>query len=165
MSENEKRPPEEISVKEAVKLKHAINKGILYGGMNAKEFKEFKRINADQWKKIREDYFKCGTWLFNKKVLFVFLILACAAYFFFSGWPRTIAAVVGILCFIAIIKREGHSEGYIDGYQDGFDEGINKALGIDEKEASDIYERAREMEIDDRIVSKWEEEDQQKNND
>ncbi len=160
MSEKENKTTSEISVREAMKLKHEINKGILYGGMNAKEVKEFKKISADQWKQIWEDYFKCSrfTRVFNTKVLFVFLVLACAAFFYFTGWPKTVAVVVAILCIIAIIKREGHREGYMDGYPDGFDEGINKALGIDEEEAADIEERAMEMEIDDRLVSKWEKE-------
>ena len=60
-----------------------------------------------------------------------------------------------------LFKREGHREGYIDGYDAGFEGGFNKALGIGEKEVTEIHERATEMKIDDLSVAAF---DKQKPN-
>lgn len=165
MKESEKKDADGMSLKDMLKLGHEVNKLITYGGMNAKEVEEFKEISANQWKKIREDYDKWVVQIrvLNSKVLFVFLILFGVASIYLSGWLKIVFMSIAIYSFFELTKREGHREGYIDGYRDGFDDGINKSLGIDEKEAADIDERAIDMEIDGRLVNKWvEEEDKTK---
>jgi len=41
----------------------------------------------------------------------------------------------------------------VDGYDAGFEGGFNKALGISDKEALEIREKATEMKIDDMNVA------------
>ncbi len=58
---------------------------------------------------------------------------------------------------MALFKKLGHREGYAEGYRDGYGEGIDKAFGIDDEEAGDIEDRALEMELDERLIKKWDE--------
>ena len=119
-------------------------------GLNAKEMRDFKSVNNNQFVKINEDYKKWikKTHILDTKVLIVFLILSGAAFFYFSGWPKTIAIVIAIYSLIEISKREGHREGYMDGYSTGRDEAINDAYGIDDEQAKFIEDVANDMELD-----------------
>jgi len=157
MTEKEKKADGEISIKDAYRLKHELNKDITYAGMNAKEISNFKKTSADEWKKIRDDYDK---WIkqiraWGSKTLIAVLVLSGVAFFYFSDWIKTASLVVVLYCIMEIAKREGHREGYIDGFDAGKEEGINKTLGINDEELADVHERAIEMEIDERLVSKW----------
>ena len=40
--------PDKITVQDAVRLKHEVNKSIKYGGYNAREIREFERLNEEQ---------------------------------------------------------------------------------------------------------------------
>lgn len=154
---NKKKQTKKMTVKDLLKQIHEIDKNITYGGMNAKEIENFKEIPHKQWKKIKEDY---NNWLklnlLSARGLTIILILFSLAFFYFSGWPKTLSAIIAILSLVEIVKREGHREGYMDGYESGFDEGINKTLGIDDKTATNLAQNAIEMELNESIINNLE---------
>ena len=93
----------------------------------------------------------------NTYVLAV-IVLACVGVFFLPyGWLKIAAIGVGITCFAAISRREGHAEGYIDGYDAGHEAGICKILGIKNEEISKMTEMATQMKIDDMVVERMDE--------
>ena len=96
------------------------------------------------------------------------IVLACVGVFFLPyGWLKIAAIGIGITCFAAISRREGHAEGYIDGYDAGHEAGICKILGIKNEEISKMTEMATQMKIDDMVVERMDErkaEEEESNN-
>ena len=127
-------------------------------GLNAKELRDFKSVSNNQFDKIHEDYKKWikNIHIFDTKILIVLLILSGVAFFYFSGWPQTIAIIIAIYSLIEISKREGHREGYMDGYSAGRDEGINDAYGIDDEQAKFIEDVANDMELEEDLKKRGE---------
>ena len=146
----------DMSVEQLVRLKQELNQSITYGrsNLNARQVTELQKIDAAQWAKIRRDY---DEWIkhmqTNPLILFAIAVAGGGARFYFKHWIGTIGLVCAILAGGHLFKREGHREGYTDGYDAGFEGGLNRALGINEKEATEIHERATEMKIDDLSVA------------
>src|SRR5260370_35698041 len=146
-----------MSLEQLVRLKKDVNESITFGnsGLNARQVTELQRMDATQWAKVRSDY---REWAKSMRVLNVPVLLAIAGSgialrFYFKNWIGIAGAVCAIYAVGEIFKREGHREGYVDGYDAGFEGGFNRALGISDKEALEIHEKATEMKIDDISVA------------
>jgi len=156
MSEEQDKDNASMTVEQAVRLKQELNQSITYGrsNLNARQVTELQKIDAAQWAKIRREY---DQWIkqmqTNPLILFAITAAGVAAWFYFKNWVGAIGVVCAILAGGNLFKREGHREGYIDGYDAGFEGGFNRALGISDKEAIEIGERATEMKIDDLSVA------------
>jgi hypothetical protein len=111
-------------------------------------------MDAAQWAKVRRDY---AEWIkrmrINVLVPIAIAVVGVAVWFYFKNWIGIVGAVCAIYAVGELFKREGHREGYIDGYDAGFEGGFNRALGISDKEATEIHERDTEMKIDDMSVA------------
>jgi hypothetical protein len=154
-----------MSLEELVRLKKDVNQSITFGnsGLNARQVTELQKMDAKQWAKVRSDY---REWAKGMRVLNIPVLLAIAVggivlWFYFKNWIGIVGAVCAVYAVAEIFKREGHREGYVDGYDAGFEGGFNRALGISDKEALEIHEKATEMKIDDISVAAF---DKQKPN-
>jgi hypothetical protein len=156
MSEEQNKDAANMTVEQAIRLKKELNQAITYGrsNLNARQVTELQKIDAAQWAKIRREY---DEWYkrmqTNPLILFAIAAAGVAAWFYFKNWIGTIGLVCAILVGGNLFKREGHREGYIDGYDAGFEGGFNRALGISDKETTEIHERDTEMKIDDMSVA------------
>jgi hypothetical protein len=89
----------------------------------------------------------------NTPTLLAVVVGGIVLWFYFKNWIGIAGVVCGIYAAAEIFEREGHREGYVDGYDAGFECGFNRALGISDKEAIEIHEKATEMKIDDISVA------------
>jgi hypothetical protein len=146
-----------MSVEQLVRLKKELNQSITYGNssLNARQVTELRRIDATQWAKIRRDYHEWAKKMrvLNTPTLLAVVVGGIVLWFYFKNWIGIAGVVCGIYAAAEIFKREGHREGYVDGYDAGFECGFNRALGISDKEAIEIHEKATEMKIDDISVA------------
>jgi hypothetical protein len=153
----EEQPPKnnaaDMSVEDLVRLRQQVNQSIIYGNsnLNARQISQLQSMDAAQWAKIRQDYAK-----WNKRsplVPIAIAVMGVAAWFYFKNWIGIVGVVSAIYAIGELFRREGHREGYMDGYDAGFEGGFNRALGISDKEAAEIHEKATEMKIDDMNVA------------
>jgi len=155
MSEEPNKDAANLSVEQALRLKKELNQSITYGrsNLNARQVTDLQKIDAAQWAKVRRDY---AEWIkrmrVNAMVPIAIALMGAAMWLYLRNWIGLIGLICAIYALGELFKREGHREGYIDGYDAGFEGGFNRALGINEKEAAEIHERATEMKIDDRSV-------------
>jgi hypothetical protein len=156
MSEEDNKDAANMTVEQAVRLKQELNQSITYGrsNLNARQVTELQKIDAAQWAKIRLDY---AEWIkgvrVNALVPIAIALMGVAMWLYFKNWIGIVGVVCAIYALGELFKREGHREGYIDGYDAGFEGGFNRALGIGEKEVTEIHERDTEMKIDDMSVA------------
>jgi hypothetical protein len=145
-----------ISIADAIRLKHKLNKQVTYGGYDAQQLCALRRMSAEDWRAVHTAYQK-ATWLRPRSGLVLGILgLGLLLWMALRGltWPLVICAIV--LYNVAgsrYGKRGGHRTGYVDGYTDGFDEGIDKALQISEEDRKDAEERSTEMELDEMTVA------------
>jgi len=159
MSDETKDDPNTITVAEAVRLKHQLGQNITWGGsgLNALQIEELTKLTAEDHARIREEY---REWQKRLTVIptygLLVLVVGCAvAYYFITyGWVKVAALILGAVCFMIVMKREGHAEGYVQGYETGHDEGIHKALGIKPEEADEMRQFATDMKMDNMLVEK-----------
>jgi hypothetical protein len=149
-----------ITVQDAVRLKHEINKSIKYGGYNAREIRELERLNDQQRSRLSAELanIKKVWWFFSDWVMVVGAMAAFGSLFYFDGLTaRIFCALVAIYCATQVAYRLGVYYGFARGYQEGQEQGVHRVLGISPDEAQDIHERATEMEMDERLVKKLDE--------
>ena len=149
-----------ISVQDAIRLKHEINKSIKYGGYNAKEIQELERLNEKQRAKLGEElaHIKKVWWVFPDWAMVVGFLVAIGSLFYFeSVAARLFCVLASIYCATQVAYRLGVYFGFARGFQQGHEEGVHRALGISPEEASEISEKATEMEMDDRLIKKLDE--------
>lgn len=148
--------PRTISVADAIRLKHKLNRQVTYGGYDAQQLRVLRRMSAEDWRAVHTAYQKL-TWLHPASGWVLGILgLGCSFWMVLRGltWPLVICAIVLYnLAGCRYGKREGHRTGYIDGYADGFDEGIDKALQISEEDRKDAEERSTEMEVDEMTIA------------
>ena len=158
-----------ISPSDLIRLKHQLGKSITWGksDLNALEIEKLTELTREDYARIRKEYREWHSNVINTYVLVV-IVPACVGVFFLPyGWLKIAAVSIGITCFAAISRREGHAEGYIDGYDAGHEAGICKILGIKNKEISEMAETATQMKIDDMVVERMDErkaEEEESNN-
>jgi hypothetical protein len=156
MSEEQNKDAANMSVEDLVRLKQQLNQSITYGNsnLNARQVTELQSMDAAQWAKVRRDY---AEWIkrmrVNALVPIAIALMGAAMWLYFRNWIGLIGLICAIYALGELFKREGHREGYIDGYDAGFEGGFNRALGISDKEALEIHEKATEMKIDDMNVA------------
>jgi len=162
MSNEMKDDPNTITVAEVVRLKHQLGQTITWGnsGLNALQIEELTKLTAEDYARIRKEY---GDWQKRLTVaptlgLFVLVVSCALAHHFITyGWVKVAAVILGAMCFMTMMKREGHAEGYVEGYETGHDEGIHKVLGIKPEEADEMSHFATDMKIDNMLVEKMNE--------
>jgi len=152
---DEETKPKTVSVQDAIRLKHGINKSSIYGGMNAQEYHKFCKMTVEDWTRVRKQY---DAWIRSTRVVspiwfWIWLAAGVAATYFFQRWLKLIGTVILVLTFYQVVRRGDHREGYMDGYEAGRQEGIDKALGITDENAKDAADRRVEMEVDERTIS------------
>jgi len=146
-----------ISVQDAIRLKHDLNKSIKYSGYNAKEIKELERLSEEQRAKLNENlsHIRKAWWVFPDWVMAIgFLVAGFSMFYFESVFARLICLLAMIFCATQVAYRMGVYYGFVRGFQEGHEEGVHRVLGISLDEASEIGERATEMEMDDRLIRK-----------
>ena len=148
-----------VRIDDAIRLKHEINKSITYQGFDAKEVEDLTKMTSEDYRKIRLKYaeqLKESTIIPNfiwyaLTIIGIFLIFFSALWYF---------KLLGLICVgyssLQIGSRVGNPEGFIIGYEWRLSDGVYKTLGIDEKEAADIYKRATEMEMDESLIQRIE---------
>src|SRR5260370_38524896 len=151
----EERPKNEaanLGVEDLVRLKQQLNQSITYGNsnLNARQISQLQSMDAAQWAKVRRVYDEGIKGMHvNSLVLFAVAAVGIAVWLYFKNWIGVVGLTCAIYAGAQIFKREG----YMDGYDAGFEGGFNRALGISDKEATEIHERATEMKIDDLSVA------------
>ena len=156
MSEDSDR----ISVQDAVRLKHELNKSINYGGYNARELRELARLNDEQRARLGVELanIKKVWWVFPDWTMLVGLLIAVGLLFYFESLSgRILSALASIYCATQVAYRLGVYHGFAHGYQEGQEQGIHRILGISPEEAHEIGEKAIEMEMDDRLINNLDE--------
>jgi len=152
--------PDKITVQDAVRLKHEVNKSIKYSSYNAKEVRELGRLNEEQRVRLGTELTNIRKvwWLFPDWVMVVGSIAASSSLFYFDGVAARIAsALAAIYCTTQVAYRLGVYYGFARGYQEGQEQGVHRILGISPDEAQDIHERATEMKMDEGLIKKLDE--------
>jgi hypothetical protein len=152
--------PDKITVQDAVRLKHEVNRSIKYGGYNAREIRELERLNEEQRAKLGAELanIKKVWWFFPDWVMAIGSIAAFGSLFYFDGLTaRIVFALAAIYCATQVAYRLGVHYGFARGYQEGQEQGVHRVIGISEDEAQDIHERAVEMEMDESLIQKLDE--------
>ncbi|MEO8142860.1 MAG: hypothetical protein ABI654_01485 [Betaproteobacteria bacterium] len=151
---------DKITVQDAVRLNHEVNKSIKYGSYNATEIRELERLNEQQRAKLGSELanIKKVWWVFPDWVMVVAAIAATGSLFYFDSLSaRIFSALASIYCATQVAYRLGVYYGFARGYQEGQEQGVHRALGISPDEAHEIGEKATEMEMDDRLIKKLDE--------
>ncbi len=147
-----------LTVQEAIKLKHHINQQITYGpGLDARQVRDMERLTPDQHSEMRRQIAAIprSWWLVPNYVWAGGVIVSLACFLYFRQWISQAAAVLAMVYSVGQLSyRSGLLAGYAEGYDAGHVTGIRKAYGITSEEAEDIHERAVEMEIDGRLISR-----------
>jgi len=149
-----------ISVQDAVRLKHELNKSIKYGGYNARDIEELGRLNEEQRARLGAELANIRKvwWVFPDWVMVVGLGVTVGSFFYFESLSaRIFSALALIYCATQIAYRRGVYYGFARGYQEGQEQGVHRVLGISPEEAHEIGERAIEMEMDDGLIKKLDE--------
>ena len=149
-----------LSVRNAIKLKHAINSDIRYCGLNAQEIQEKKEMTAEEWAAARKSHAELVK-VYGYRLRFYWYVIAAGLAAFYFAYPRqpwrmwTAVALALVIIWMAgkAGQADGYREGFLAGYENGWDNGINKLLGIDEKKSKEIHERAKEMKIDSGVIA------------
>jgi hypothetical protein len=150
-----------MTVTEAVRLKHQLGQNITWGnsGLNALQIEELTKLTAADYARIRNGYKENHTVVvFPTYILFAMMVGCAIAYYFITyGWVKVAAVILGAMCFMTMMKREGHAEGYVEGYEVGHDAAIYKTLGIKPEELNEMREFATDMKMDNMLVEKMNE--------
>lgn len=144
--------PTEFTLGDGFEMLDKINRRVTFGGFNAREVKELKKIRAEQWAKIRSEY---NSWAKVMKPFPVFWTIcglgSGIAYFYLGGTMKTTALAIFVsltaFVFAKMVEREGHREGYFDGYEAGCEDGVNRALGVTEDDLQFINDAAIDMDL------------------
>lgn len=159
--DDEIKVPETMTIVEALRLKHQLGQDIRWGhsGMNALQIQELAKLTAEDFARIHRGYKdNRSVTVFPTYVLFLMMVGFAVVYLFVPyGWAKLLAVIVGMMCFMTMMKREGHREGYVEGYEIGHDEGIHKVLGIKPEEADEMHKFANDMMVDDMVLKKMDE--------
>jgi len=130
---------EKITMKEAIRRKHNINKVLLYGGYNVKEISDMEDLTEEQYSEVNRQLSQIRKhwWLFPDYFWVIGIALSSLCFFYFhQNYVRISAIVVVSYCTSQLAYRAGLLYGYVRGYKSGHEEGIHKALGISDDEAS-----------------------------
>jgi hypothetical protein len=151
------RDSSEISVQDAIRLKHDLNNSIKYGGYNANEIKELERLSEKQRAKLNENisHIKRIWWAFPDWVLAIgFLVAGFSLLYFQSFIARIFCLLAMLYCATQVAYRLGVYFGFAEGFQEGHEEGVHRVLGISPDDSFEISEKATEMEMDEMLIRK-----------
>ena len=85
-------------------------------------------------------------------------LVACGSLFYFrSGTAHLFSVIALIYCATQVAYRQGVYSGFARGFREGHENGVHRLLGISDEDASEIDERATEMEMDDTLIKKFDE--------
>ena len=104
-----------ISVQDAVRLKHEVNKSIKYGGCNAKEIEEFRRLNEEQRARLGAELtnIKKVWWAFPDWVMLVGFLVAVGSFLYFESLSaRIFSALISVYCATQVAYRLGVYYGF-----------------------------------------------------
>jgi hypothetical protein len=121
---------------------------------------EMARMTSEDYRKIRLKYAEqLKEWTIIPN--FIWYALSVVGIFLISWYPTWYLKLLGLVCVgysaLQIGSRIGNPAGFIIGYEWGLSDGAYKALGIDDKEATEIHDRSTEMKIDEMVIKKMDE--------
>lgn len=148
-----------ISIEDAIKLKHSLDKSITYGGYNAKEIKEMRDLTKEQYSEVNRQLSEIRkNWWCLPDYVWIIGIIASVVCLFYFQWVFIHMACVVVLayCVAQLGYRSGVLYGYVRGYESGHVEGVHKSLGISHGIA-DIGQRAIDMELDEMLIKGFDE--------
>ena len=144
-----------MSVQDAIRLKHDLNKSIKYLGYDAREIKGLKRVSGEEFKQLYASIpvLREAWWFFSDRTMLIgFLVSGCSLLYFTSDIAR-LFCIVGMIYFATQVSyRRGVWYGYIQGFTYGHEKGVEKVLGISAVESTELRDRAIEMEMDERLI-------------
>lgn len=151
---------DKISIQDAIRLKHDLNQSIQHSGYNVREIQELEHLSQEQIGKLDENlsHIKKVWWAFPDWTMAIgFLVASCSLFYFKSDFAHIFSLFALIYCAAQVAYRQGVYYGFARGFQDGHEEGVHRLLSISPDDASEISERATEMEMDERLIQKLEE--------
>ena len=147
-----------LGIIDAIRLKHRINtERITYHGLNAKDVSELASMPTEDYRKILMAYAKRHKeWTIIPNFVWYALSIVGVVLVFSSGawYLKLLGLIFTAYSGLQIGSRIGNYDGFTIGYEWGLTDGVHKTLGIDNKEAADIRERAVEIEMDERLLKK-----------
>ena len=146
---------EKMSVQDAVRLKHEVNKAIEYGGHNAREVKELGRLNEEQRARLGAELTNIRKvwWVFPDWLMVAGFFVSVGSFVYFESFSaRILSSLVSTYCATQVAYRLGVYYGFARGYQDGHERGVHRVLKLSPEEERDIDERAIEMEMEERLI-------------
>jgi len=149
-----------ISIEDAIRLKHDLNQNITHGGYSAKQIREMESLTKEQYAEVNRQLAEIKkTWWFFPNYFWAIGIL-CAGFcilYFSQLLVQVIGLVILLYCTAQFGYRSGVLYGYVRGYEGGHEEGVHKSLGITAEGATDIHDRAIEMEMDEKLIKRMDE--------
>jgi hypothetical protein len=146
-----------MSVQDAIRLKHGLNKSIKCHGYDAREIQELKRLTTEQFEELNEgiSILRDAWWFFSDRTMVIgFLISGCSLLYFASDIAR-LFCIVGMIYFATQVSyRYGVWYGYTRGFEYGHEKGVEKVLGISAVESTEMHKRATEMAVDERLIQR-----------
>jgi len=152
--------PQGIPIKDAIRLKYQISQGITFGNtnMNAVEIEEFRKLTAEDYVRIRQEYCKWyhtpRSQFFLSALTLTFVAGAIILYHYNWGLLAVVSGSLAIVTYSKLCSRGGHAEGFVDGYDSGYEAGMNKALNLTDKDLAEIHEFGTDMKIDKSLLER-----------
>jgi hypothetical protein len=162
--DKENKIKDEIRIKmdEVIRLRHELNKSTTYRSkeFNAKEIEELSNMATVEYWRIQQKY---AEQLKERRIIpnFGWYALSIVGVLLILGSALWYWKLLGLVCMgysaLQIGSGIGNPEGFVIGYKWGLSDGVIKALGIDDKEAKDVFRRATEMKTDEEIIKRMDE--------
>jgi hypothetical protein len=149
-----------ISVQNLIRLKHALNESIKYGGYNAKEIRELEEFKEEQHISLLAELanIKKVWWTIPEWVLIAFSLVSAGFLFYFETLSYRVYSLIALIYGVTqVAYRQGVYSGFGRGYREGYVKGIHRVLGISPEEAKEIHKAGIEMEMDEKLVKKFDE--------
>lgn len=146
-----------ISIQDAIRLKHAINKKITHRGLDAQQIREMEELSADQYDAIKTGltYIKKSWWFLPDKLLWILALVSAFIFFYFQDTIyQKMSIGLAIYCIGQLCYREGVYYGFTRGYEDGHVTAVHKALGLTPEDQANLHERAVEMQMDEMLIKR-----------
>ena len=156
---SDKPPDGEISVFDALRLKHHFNSRVTYGrfGLNALEVQAPLKADYTKWPERWKAYSKNrreAVAMLSRPLVLGAALIASVVLYLLDGWLRTGGVALFAIAMYSGIKAAGHREGYFDGFAEGRENALLEFTGITQDDITDVMERATEMEIDAMVIEK-----------
>lgn len=159
--------PHSMPLRDAVRLRHELDKRVTYRGLNAVQVEALRKLTKEDWVPISKEYddWRRAMASVSARIGHRVMLVAAGAllYALLQSWfhiARTAeeAAVWAVVLFLGLLGMSlagtHHRDGYMEGFRTGLAHGVNRALGISQTEIETVDKRASQMEMDARLFGK-----------